>query len=198
MFSKLKLPFFFIGTVTASLVISGQFTTALAQETFGNETVFSRTPTVDEINQLFAKKKKPKHRVRKIMFNQPNTPSAQEQAQSKNAPEPQYVSLKIQFGLNSVEIEKEYEQALANIATYMQNTPKQNFEIGGHADSIGNASSNMTLSKQRAESVRQYLISVHEIAPQRLWSTGFGETRLLSGLPGTAPRNRRVSFLAVD
>ncbi|MBL4692590.1 MAG: OmpA family protein [Magnetovibrio sp.] len=193
MFSKLKRILLFITTVTSSFIITSQFTTALAQDSFGNETVFSRTPTVNEINQIFAKKNKPKHRVRKIMFNQPNTPAVQEQAQQND--EPRQVSLNINFALNSVKIAENYEKALSNFAKSMEQNPQLNFEIGGHADSSGNPAMNMELSKQRAESVRQYLVSVHQIDPQRLTSAGFGETRPLSGLSSTNPRNRRVSFM---
>jgi len=48
-------------------------------------------------------------------------------------------------------------------------------EISGHTDDVGDDASNLTLSQQRAESVRNYLIK-KGIAANRVVAKGYGET----------------------
>lgn len=66
-----------------------------------------------------------------------------------------------------------------NLLKLMQDKPNLNIEIRSHTDSRGNADYNMSLSKQRAQSVVNYLVS-KGIARERLRSKGFGETRLVN------------------
>lgn len=51
------------------------------------------------------------------------------------------------------------------------------FQINSHTDSKGNDDYNLQLSQRRAASVVQYLTTVRDIAPSRLRSMGFGETK---------------------
>jgi outer membrane protein OmpA-like peptidoglycan-associated protein len=48
--------------------------------------------------------------------------------------------------------------------------------IEGHTDATGNDDANMTLSKQRAESVKGYLTQ-HGVSPAQLETAGFGASR---------------------
>lgn len=48
--------------------------------------------------------------------------------------------------------------------------------IEGHTDAVGTDESNQTLSESRAQAVRNYFIE-HGIAPERLSTIGYGETR---------------------
>ncbi len=71
--------------------------------------------------------------------------------------------------------------------------------IEGHTDDVGNAESNRTLSQQRADAVRAYLI-MKGVDPGRLASQGFGPDQPL--VPNTSPEaratNRRVEFIIQD
>lgn len=71
--------------------------------------------------------------------------------------------------------------------------------IEGHTDSRGSAAYNLDLSKRRAASVRQYLIS-KGVEAERLESEGYGETRPLN--PENNERawavNRRVDFYVLE
>jgi len=77
--------------------------------------------------------------------------------------------------------------------------PSVRVEIAGHADTSGNARSNLRLSQARAESVRQYLIR-NGIASDRLTVRGFGSTRPVAPnatIEGRAA-NRRVEITKID
>ena len=65
---------------------------------------------------------------------------------------------------------------LADLIEIMKLKPTMEIEIGGHTDNDGDDEMNMRLSQQRAESVRDYLIS-QGISANRMISKGYGETR---------------------
>src|SRR5690606_33028561 len=48
-------------------------------------------------------------------------------------------------------------------------------EIGGHTDDVGSDASNLKLSQERADSVREYLIG-KGIEPDRIIGKGYGES----------------------
>lgn len=68
-------------------------------------------------------------------------------------------------------------------------------EIHGHTDNVGNAGNNQTLSQNRANSVRTYLIS-KGCKENQLTATGFGETKPVANNDGEEGRskNRRVEI----
>jgi outer membrane protein OmpA-like peptidoglycan-associated protein len=66
--------------------------------------------------------------------------------------------------------------------------------IEGHTDAAGHDVYNLRLSKQRAQSVKHYLVTRHGIAPSSLITVGKGEREPLDGLPANARENRRVQF----
>ena len=67
--------------------------------------------------------------------------------------------------------------------------------IFGHTDNIGTDSTNMKLSRDRANSVREYFIS-KGITTDRLTSDGFGESQPVATNKTSAGRakNRRVDM----
>jgi OmpA-OmpF porin, OOP family len=65
---------------------------------------------------------------------------------------------------------------LQSIASILKEYPNSNFMIEGHTDSDGSNTLNQTLSENRAAAVKNYLIE-NGISPERLKSTGFGETK---------------------
>lgn len=85
--------------------------------------------------------------------------------------------LDIQFEINREEIQREEKEKLAVLGTYMTKYPKTTAVIEGHSDDVGTPELNMKLSKQRAESVVNYLVEGLKIAPNRLTAVGYGETR---------------------
>jgi outer membrane protein OmpA-like peptidoglycan-associated protein len=80
------------------------------------------------------------------------------------------------FDLDSYRLRKESFIELDNLVNYLKDHPTMKIELQGHTDSQGNDEHNMTLSKNRAKAVMDYLIS-KGIDKSRLTSEGYGETR---------------------
>lgn len=68
-------------------------------------------------------------------------------------------------------------------------------KLAGHTDNVGSATYNMKLSKERAESVKAYLVS-KGVNPSRIEATGYGETQPIDTNKTEKGRqnNRRVEF----
>lgn len=72
--------------------------------------------------------------------------------------------------------------------------------IAGHTDSAGSTEYNLGLSYRRAEAVRQFLVAMYNIDPQRLIITGYGESKPTASNDTIAGQalNRRVEFIRVQ
>jgi OOP family OmpA-OmpF porin len=68
-------------------------------------------------------------------------------------------------------------------------------KLAGHTDNVGSNAANLKLSKDRAESVKSYLVS-QGVNPSRVEATGYGESQPISTNKTNAGRqnNRRVEF----
>ncbi len=85
--------------------------------------------------------------------------------------------------------------SLNEVAKLMTTDPSLMLDIDGHTDSQGSDTSNQTLSENRANSVRDYLIK-KGIDGSRLKATGFGETKPIADNTTAAGRakNRRTEM----
>ena len=68
-------------------------------------------------------------------------------------------------------------------------------KLAGHTDNVGSDAANMKLSKDRAESVKAYLVS-QKANPSRIEAIGYGENQPIESNDTAAGRqnNRRVEF----
>ncbi len=68
-------------------------------------------------------------------------------------------------------------------------------KLAGHTDDVGSDQANLRLSKNRAESVKQYLVQ-RGANPSRIEATGYGESQPIASNATEAGRqqNRRVEF----
>ncbi len=68
-------------------------------------------------------------------------------------------------------------------------------KLAGHTDNVGSDAANMKLSKDRAESVKSYLVS-QGVNPSRVEATGYGESQPIASNKTAKGRqqNRRVEF----
>jgi OOP family OmpA-OmpF porin len=87
--------------------------------------------------------------------------------------------LDIQFEIDRYDIQREVKEKLAVLATFMKKYPDNSAVVEGHTDDVGTDEHNMKLSQRRADSVVDYLVHSHGIAPSRLTAVGYGETRPL-------------------
>jgi len=99
------------------------------------------------------------------------------------------------FDLAKATIRPESAEALNAIADIMKEYPETVFHIGGHTDSQGSDEYNLKLSKERAASVREFLVT-KGIPANRLTSEGYGESRPIASNNTASGRqdNRRVEI----
>lgn len=104
----------------------------------------------------------------------------------------------IQFESAKSVIKKSSYPILNKMAEILGMDTTYNLGIHGHTDNVGNPEKNMKLSKERAEAVRQYLIS-KGVNGERLTAEGFGDTKpIADNETGEGrKRNRRVEFIII-
>lgn len=105
----------------------------------------------------------------------------------------------INFETNSFELTEKVEFILSGLIDYLKDNPKVKIEIQGHTDDVGNNNDNLELSTNRAQAVKDYIVS-KGIDADRLKSKGFGESK--PKLPNTSEYNRsinrRTEFMVLD
>ncbi len=103
----------------------------------------------------------------------------------------------ILFDPDSYVIKAESYKTLKEIARLLEDDPSLRLSIEGHTDSDGSEEHNMTLSQNRANSVRNYLISTYGIDAGRLEAKGWGESKPIdtNDTPEGKANNRRVELI---
>lgn len=106
-------------------------------------------------------------------------------------------SLLITFETNSAVLTDASRNQLDVLAAALKNDRLRTFtfNVEGHADPRGTPDLNLVLSRNRAESVREYLVRAHQIEPDRLLPVGKGDTEQLNLRDIAAPENRRVTIV---
>ncbi len=112
----------------------------------------------------------------------------------------------IYFNFDKSDIRSDAQLELDKIVAFMNQYPEVKIEIGSHTDSRGNDAYNLGLSERRAQSTRDYLISMG-IDASRLTANGYGETQLTNNC-GNANSvncsrskhelNRRSEFVIIE
>lgn len=102
----------------------------------------------------------------------------------------------VQFAAGSSDLLDESVPILTEAAEILVQNPVGSVEIEGHTDSSGDEETNLELSQERADAVRDFLIE-EGVDADRLTATGYGETRLLVD-PDESDEdkatNRRIEF----
>ncbi|KMQ72841.1 OmpA family protein [Marinobacter subterrani] len=100
------------------------------------------------------------------------------------------------FATGSAEIQGGTNQNLEKLVNFLKQYPDRQVLIEGHTDNVGSASFNLALSRQRAESVREFLIS-RGIESSRLSVSGYGFERPIASNDTATGRqqNRRVEVV---
>ncbi len=75
--------------------------------------------------------------------------------------------------------------------------PGASISVEGHTDANGSDSTNLILSQDRADAVRQYLVSNFGLNPEKVSSVGYGEARPVATneTPAGRTRNRRIDLV---
>ncbi|WNG17550.1 kelch repeat-containing protein [Cystobacter fuscus] len=100
------------------------------------------------------------------------------------------------FPVGESTLREEEKRQLDDIADYLKAHPELSVRIEGHTDSTGPEELNLTLSQQRADMVREYLIE-RGIAGSRMTAKGYGSSRPVAdnSTPEGQRANRRVEFV---
>jgi outer membrane protein OmpA-like peptidoglycan-associated protein len=101
----------------------------------------------------------------------------------------------IRFQRGSSRLTEDAKSALDSVADAILDYAKPAVEIAGHTDSVGDAFTNLELSKQRADAVREYLIA-RSVPAARIRAIGYGETKPVgdNGTPEGRATNRRIEI----
>lgn len=107
--------------------------------------------------------------------------------------------LDINFDTNKDVIKSESMPVVNRVATMMRQNPRMTIELHGHTDSRGNKDSNLKLSNDRANSVKNALIK-QGIDGSRISAKGFGDTSPIDSNETESGRakNRRTEFIVIS
>ena len=101
----------------------------------------------------------------------------------------------ILYATSSYELSSDSKFILDQFVTFLNENPTVEVTIQGHTDDKGDAAENLTLSKNRAKGVLDYLVS-KGVSASRLNSEGYGETRpkFKNDSEVNRAKNRRTDF----
>lgn len=104
----------------------------------------------------------------------------------------------ILFDLGKADLRQVSFEILNGVVSIMNKYANERFHIAGHTDNTFTKEFNLTLSQNRANAVRNYLIS-KGIEPSRLTSKGYGEERPVNSndMEEGRKENRRVEIILI-
>lgn len=103
------------------------------------------------------------------------------------------------FETNKATLRSEHFVTLNSIVDYLLLHPERSVKISGHTDNIGREAHNLSLSKQRADVVAEYLVN-NGIDISRVATSGLGSAKpiALNATDEGRMKNRRVELLIHD
>jgi len=94
----------------------------------------------------------------------------------------------VYFASAKTYLKPESYPSLNNLAELLVNKKSLVIEVGGHTDDVGDEKYNQTLSQQRAQSVKNYLVK-KGVDPERVKPVGYGESKPV--VPNDTPEGRQ-------
>ncbi len=103
----------------------------------------------------------------------------------------------LSFPVGQAIIKPEYFGLLGKVIKAIELYDDCGIAVEGHTDSWGGDKANQTLSTERAEAVREYLLSTASIDSARITAVGYGETKPIASNETTEGRrkNRRIEVV---
>ena len=98
------------------------------------------------------------------------------------------------FGFDKSQLRPEGQAALDGFARELEGTRFDSISVEGHTDRLGSSTYNQTLSLQRADAVKGYLVSKGRVDPMKIQSVGQGETQPVTK-PEDCKGNRQTPAL---
>lgn len=108
----------------------------------------------------------------------------------------EYTLNDINFGSNSAVLDEAAKAIISEFVDFMKDNEGVKADIQGHTDNVGDANSNEALSKQRAQAVYNYAISLGMNSNRLVWH-GYGEKKPIASNDSEEGRakNRRTVFV---
>lgn len=109
------------------------------------------------------------------------------------------IDQKVFFASGKWDVSPQSFGLLNDVSTVLNSHPEIVLEIGGHTDAQGSKAYNQSLSQQRVDAVRRYLLG-RGIDAGRLSARGYGESTPIESNRSASGRakNRRVEFIRTD
>ncbi len=101
------------------------------------------------------------------------------------------------FASGSSDIPAASTALLSQIQATVQEFPSSSVIVEGHTDSLGKTQKNQKLSQERAEAIKQYLVSNNAVTDDRISAKGYGSQKPITSNKTSAGRiqNRRVDIV---
>jgi outer membrane protein OmpA-like peptidoglycan-associated protein len=105
----------------------------------------------------------------------------------------------LQFDQSSYILRPEGKAELDKVAAWMKKYPRLRISLEGHTSNEGDPARNLTLSRQRVESAKNYLLD-RGLGEDRIETQAYGETRPVADNKTAAGRakNRRIELRVLD
>ncbi len=102
---------------------------------------------------------------------------------------------KIEFNTGTADLVPGASQGIDLLANYMNKFPNKTVTLSGHTDATGSAERNKALSQQRADFIRDVLIS-KGVSPERITAIGYGQSQPVASNSTSSGRqkNRRIDI----
>jgi len=122
--------------------------------------------------------------------------AAKKKKSSATRPCSRTIALPFSFPSNSVTLTSAGQQYLTGLAEVLSSDKLRDcyVQIESHTDTTGSSSFNKTLSQQRAEAIKTYLVNQLSLSPSRLRAVGYGENKPLKRFKPTSSKQRRVQI----
>jgi len=102
------------------------------------------------------------------------------------------LNIRVYFEFASSKLSKDAQEELDILGKYLGDAKSSRIVLEGHTDMVGSENFNMALSKQRAQSAKEYLVSKFGITPESIEANGYGFERLADVDDPYSGKNRRV------
>jgi len=105
----------------------------------------------------------------------------------------------VYFEYDSYVVPDQYRSVVEMHSSYLSNNGQQKVRIEGHADARGGSEYNLALGERRANSAKNYLVSLG-IAANRIRTVSYGEERPVAtaSTPEAWAKNRRAVTVVVN
>ncbi|MCC5978071.1 MAG: OmpA family protein [Salinarimonas sp.] len=134
-----------------------------------------------------------------LTISEPSLPDAPDIAMCQAEISEKLVAEPITFASGSTSLDEAVAPLMDSLAILLDECAPAPVEIGGHTDSDGPAEVNLRLSQERADSVRDALVS-RGIDAARLTAVGYGETEPVvpNDSEANKAQNRRIELLIIE